>query len=210
MGETTQQSVETQDGTIDLAEEDFLRAQFYAFLAQLLSAPPTSEILENTKIMEGDDSPMGQALSALASSAVMATTETVDDEFSKLFYGMGQGGEVLPYASYYLSGSLYDEALAGLRHDMERIGIASAGKNKEPEDHIAYLLEIMHGLIIGRFGGAASIVEQRDFYDAHIAPWAEKMFEELEAAESSVFYKSVARVARLFMQIESEAFKMAV
>jgi len=208
-GTKPQQEAVEKTTTIDLAEEDFLRAQFYAYLAQLLSGPPTSDVLANTKIMEGDPSPMGKALSNMAAAATKSTQEAIEDEFSKLFYGMGQGGEVLPYASYYISGSLYDEALAVLRHDMERIGIANAGKSKEPEDHIAFILEIMHGLIIGRFGDASNIEKQRHFFDTHLATWAEKLFKDLESAESSIFYMTVARVGLLFIQIESEAFKMA-
>lgn len=63
--------------------------------------------------------------------------EDLVDEFTKLFYGMGQGSEILHYASYYLTGSLHDRALAESRRDMDRLGIARGNVNNEPEDHAA-------------------------------------------------------------------------
>lgn len=197
------------DEVNEIPEEDFLRAQFYAFLAQLFATPPSESTLETLCKVEGDSTLMGEALTALSKTAKVTTLEDLEDEYSKLFYGMGQGGEILPYASYYFSGQLYDKALAHLRQDMKRIGIERSEENSEPEDHIAYLFEIMHGLILGRFEGASSIEEQQAFFDAHIAPWALKLFSDLEAAESSVLYMAIARVAHVFMEIESDAFKMA-
>ena len=51
--------------------------------------------------------------------------------------GVGVGrGEILPFASYYLTGFLKDKPLAKLRNDMKEIGIELAENVKEPEDHI--------------------------------------------------------------------------
>ena len=74
------------------------------------------------------------------------------------------GGELTPYASYYLTGLLYDKPLAELRRDMENLGIAPDDDNKEPEDHIASLCEIMHGLILGSFGVSVSLRDQKNFF----------------------------------------------
>ncbi len=204
MGAVTEESIK------EIAEEDFLRAQFYAFLSQLLAKPPSVETLEAARQLDGDNSPMGDALTALAKIAKSITHEDLEGEYSKLFYGMGQGGEILPYGCYYLTGLLYDLPLAKLREDMSGLGVEHSGENSEPEDHIAYLFEVMHGLILGRFGDDSDLTDQRDFFEEHIEPWAPKLFTDLEAAESSVFYAAVARVGRLFVGIESDAFKMAV
>ena len=182
---------QVEETIAEIPEEDFLRAQFYAFLAQLLSKSPNTELLETIAKSEGDDSPMGLALLGLAQAAGSIHQEAVDEEYTKLFFGMGQGGEILPYGSYYLTGLLYDQALSKLRQDMQQLGIERGNQNKEPEDHIAYLMEIMHGLIIGRFDEVKSLSDQRAFFDAHISPWAIKLFTDLEAAESSTFYKAV-------------------
>ena len=194
----------------ELAEEDFLRAQFYAFLTQLLAKTPDQSLLDTMRKLDGDDTAMGTALVALSKAANETSLEALDEEFTKLFYGMGQGGEILPYGSYYLTGLLYDKPLALLRQDMDQIGVARSDENSEPEDHIAYLFEIMHGLILGRFEGAASLSDQRSFFESHIAPWAFKLFTDIESAESSTLYIAVARVANQFLKIESDAFKMTV
>jgi TorA maturation chaperone TorD len=43
---------------------------------------------------------------------------------------------------------------------------------------------------------------------AHIEPWAEHFFKDLEAAKLSRFYQPVGTVGRLFMEIEKSAFSM--
>jgi TorA maturation chaperone TorD len=192
------------------AEEDRWRASYYALISRALANPPTPEFLSELRALAGDDSPLGVALDGLAAAAAEADPASLEDEYSKLFYGMGQGGEILPYASYYITGHLNDRPLARLRGDMERLGIAHGGRNSEPEDHFAFLCEMMHGLILGNFGlGPADLAEQQRFFDQHIAPWAKDFLEDLEAAESAVFYAAVARLGGVFLAIEEDAFKLA-
>jgi TorA maturation chaperone TorD len=116
---------------------------------------------------------------------------------------------LVPYASYYLTGFLNEKPLADLRGHLARLGIAGAEDQDEPEDHIAALCEVMHGLATGVFGKPASLDQQRAFFDAHIVPWAGKFFEDLEAAAQTTFYASIGKVGQLFMAVEAEAFKMA-
>jgi len=78
----------------------------------------------------------------------------------------------------------------------------------EPEDNIASLLEMMGGMITGRFGAVASLETQATFYNKHIGPWADHFFSDLEAAKSSVFYAPVGTAGKAFMEIEREAFRM--
>lgn len=196
--------------TTSVAEEESLRAGFYALLSGTLAGPPDRPKLDRLTRLEGDQSPLGTALGALAEVAREIDLEAAEDEYTKLFYGMGEGGEVLPYASYYLTGHLHDKPLARLRGDMERLGIAHSAHSREPEDHIAFLLEMMHGLILGHFGaGPLGLAEQQRFFDAHLAPWTEDFFTDLEAAESSTLYQAVGRVGRLYLAVEKDAFAMA-
>ena len=192
-----------------ISEEDALRARFYAILAHVLGAPPSADSLAAFGALEGDETEMGQALSMLATIAAKITVEAAGDEFDALFVGMGQGGELFPYKSYYLTGFLYEKPLAELRGDMARLGIEKSGEAREPEDHIAAVLEMMHGLITGTFGETADLETQRKFFNDHIATWAPRFFEDLEAAKTSLLYVPVGTVGRVFMEIESEAFAMA-
>ncbi len=79
----------------------------------------------------------------------------------------------------------------------------------EPEDNIASLMEMMGALIVGRFGSAASLEDQKTFFNTHVAPWAGHFFADLEGAKNSVFYASVGTVGRVFMEIETEGFRMS-
>lgn len=187
-----------------------MRAGLYAFLVRALAAPVEQDFLNIIITLQRDESELGQALGRWADAARDASVEAIEAEYTKLFYGMGSGGEILPYASYYLNGTLHDRPLALLRGDMARLGIEHGKLNGEPEDHLAFVMEMMHGLIIGAYGdGTASIDEQIRFFDAHLAPWVEDCFTDLQAAESADFYAKVAAVGRTFMVIEARAFQMA-
>ncbi|RMF35701.1 MAG: molecular chaperone TorD [Alphaproteobacteria bacterium] len=191
-----------------VAEEDRLRADLYNFLGAILARPPDAFLIEQCAGLLGDDSELGQAIDRLAGVARLARPETVEREFNRLFIGLGRG-ELLPYASYYLTGFLNEKPLARLRRDMIALGLARAESVFEPEDNIASLMEMMGALIVGRFGPPAGLGTQRDFFNGHIAPWAGLFYTDLEAAKEAVFYAPVGTVGRLFMAIETEAFRMS-
>jgi len=193
---------------LDIAEEERARAQLYALLGAVLRAPPAPALMARLAAIEGDDSALGRALQALAAAARRATPAEVEDEFNALFVGLPQG-ELTPYASYYLTGFLYEKPLARLRGDLARLGIAAAEDNPEPEDHIAALCETMAGLIDGRFGAPLALAEQRQFFERHLVPWAGRFFDDLAAAKSARFYMPVGSIGRLFMDVEKDAFAMA-
>ena len=192
----------------DIAEEDQLRAQWYALLGRFLSAPPDAATREVARALVGDESDLGQGVKALAAAAQGMTVEAVDEEYFDLFIGVGRG-ELLPYASYYLTGFLNEKPLAALRRDMAELGIARLEDVKEPEDHIASLCEMMAGMITGAFGAPVALDRQRRFFDKHIGCWAPRFFEDLQAAQSAVFYMPIGTIGSVFMSVESQAFEIA-
>ncbi len=171
-------------------------------IATLLAAPPPAELLRGLGSIPEGEGAWGAALNALSAAARAADAYEVEREFNRLFIGL-QRGELLPYASFYITGFLHDRPLVALRDDMVRLGIARAPGVAEPEDHIAGILEIMAGLIEGRFG--ASLDAQTAFFRRHLAPWASRCFADLERAESADFYRHVAVCGRVLMDIEAEA-----
>ncbi len=191
-----------------IATEDSLRADLYALLGLLLRSPPKADGLRRVAALEGDDSEFGRSIGVLAAAARAAQPEAIEDEYHTLFVGVGEG-ELTPYASYYLTGFTYEKPLGKLRIEMEKLGIAKTDDVAEPEDHIAALCEMMAGLITGAFGEPADLATQQRFFDTHIAPWAPRFFEDLEAAKSAAFYMPVGTIGKLFMGIETQAFKMA-
>jgi TorA maturation chaperone TorD len=196
-----------------LPDEEILRAQAYGLLAGLLSRAPDAEALTALAAIDGDGSALGVAYAALGAAAREATPRGVADEFDALFIGVG-GGELTPFGSYYRTGFLHEKPLADLRGDMARLGMERVDGIAESEDHIAALCEMMAGLITGAFEGPAdplaSLDEQRAFFDRHIEPWAPRFFADLEASPTARFYRAVGTLGRRFMDVEGQAFAMAV
>jgi TorA maturation chaperone TorD len=192
---------------ISVASEDRLRADLYNFLGLMLSGPPNQLLLDQCAGLSGDESELGKAISGLSRVAKASKPRKVESEFNALFIGLGRG-ELLPYASYYLTGFLNEKPLATLRSDMAARAMTRAANVYEPEDNIASLMEMMAGMIVGRFGVPATLEDQMTFFNKHIAPWAGHFYSDLEAAKNSILYASVGNVGREFMDIEREAFRM--
>ena len=96
------------------SEEDRLRADLYNYLGLVLARPMDRMVLDQTAGLQGDGSALGRAIAALAAAARNAEPLAVRREFDALFVGLGRG-ELLPYASYYLTGFLHEKPLAALR-----------------------------------------------------------------------------------------------
>ncbi|QFT62308.1 molecular chaperone [Roseivivax sp. THAF30] len=191
----------------EVTEEDRLRADLYNFLGLLLAGPPDGLLLAQVGGLSGDKSDLGQAIVRLADCAKTSSPKDVEREFNKLFIGLGRG-ELLPYASYYLTGFLNEKPLATLRQDLRARGLSRSPNVFEPEDNIASLMEVMGALIVGRFGEPAPLEDQRTFFNRHIAPWAGHFFADLETAKSAMFYAAVGSVGRAFVEIEREGFRL--
>jgi TorA maturation chaperone TorD len=181
------------------------RAQEYALLATLLIRAPDAKLLERLARLRGEATPLGVAHAALAQAASATTVERVEREYFDLFIGLGRG-ELLPYASYYLTGFLHERPLARLRADLAPLGIDRVDGNCEPEDHAATLCEIMAGLIGGQLPAPAGTDHQ--IFEKHLAPWIGRFFADLEQTEAADFYRRIGTLGRVFTEIETEAFAL--
>ncbi|MCW8087960.1 molecular chaperone TorD family protein [Roseococcus sp. MDT2-1-1] len=159
-------------------------------------------MLRRLSALPGDDTPVGTALGALGEAARAADPISAGREYHDLFIGLGRG-ELLPFASYYLTGFLHERPLAELRGDLARLGIARAAAVPEPEDHIAFECEVMAGLL----RGAPEEVDA--FFARHLRPWAMRFFADLELAEAAVFYRAVGGLGRALMDVELAAAELA-
>jgi TorA maturation chaperone TorD len=211
LGETGQACAATAEdagaGAISAIDEtDRARAAEYALLAALLSHSPDADMIERLVHLGGDATQLGAAHAALSSVAASMKPEQIEREYFDLFVGLG-GGELFPYASYYLTGYLYGRPLARLRETLKQIGLERTEGESEPEDHVAILFEVMAGLAGGQIiapGGT-----DRNIFDNHLKPWIGRFFSDLEKAESTVFYNRVGSLGRIFMEIETEAFSLS-
>jgi TorA maturation chaperone TorD len=188
-------------GIVD--EVDLARAQEYSLLSILLLRSPDAQMLGRLAHLRGDGSPLGVAHAALAAAAARTDVKSAAREYFTLFAGLGRG-ELLPYASYYLTGSLQGRPLASLRQVLQRIGVERVDGQTEPEDHAAILLEIMAGLA----GGAipAPVGTDREIFDHHLSPWIGRFFADLEHAATANFYAPVGTLGRTFIELETQAF----
>lgn len=189
----------------DIDETDSARSQEYALLSALLARAPDADLLSRIAELRGDATPFGLAHMALGEAAAEADADRISREYFELFIGLGRG-DLLPYASYYLTGFLHERPLARLRDDLNALGIERAEGNAEPEDHAAILCEIMAGVTGGRF--AAPEGTDRQLFEKHLAPWIGRFFADLERAEHADFYRRVGALGRLFVQVEMEAFAL--
>ena len=192
-----------EGGVVD--EVDLARAQEYALLAVLLGRAPDDGLLKRLSELRGDQSPLGMMHIALADAARATTADAVEREYFNLFIGVGRG-ELLPYGSYYLSGFLQERPLARLRDDLAQIGIARSEGVVEPEDHAAILCEIMSSIISRAFTTPAGTDQQ--IFEKHLAPWIGRFFSDMERAEGADFYRHVAALGQVFIEVETEAFAL--
>jgi TorA maturation chaperone TorD len=156
------------------------------------------EFLKSLQV-EPSASAMQQAWTGLQLAAERAEREALEDEYQDLFIGIGRG-EVVPFASWHLTGSMMEKPLADIRHDLELLGIERAENVKEPEDHISALCEVMAMLTDEEEG------LQQAVFNKHIAPWFKAFTHQLENAESADFYQPAAQLCDAFLTLEQVRF----
>jgi TorA maturation chaperone TorD len=184
------------------------RAQLFALLGRLLSAPPDADLLGRLRGLAGNETPLGRAIAGLATAAGATGAAAVEREYFALFIGVGRG-ELMPYASWYLTGFLHDRPLAELRAELRRLGVQRAPGVAEPEDHIAFECEVLSGLFAGSFPGAAGgEAAAGEFFARHLRPWAGRFFADLEGAEAARFYRAVGALGRTAIEIEQAAAEL--
>ncbi|WP_265518323.1 TorD/DmsD family molecular chaperone [Nitratireductor luteus] len=190
-----------------LAGSERLRADLYRLLARILSAPPDFQLLQTLSELSGDDTELGRAIGELSATAGAMSADEASEEYHDLFIGVGRG-ELVPYASYYLTGFLHEKPLARLRNDMVPLGIGRSPEAAEPEDHAGALMDMMAGLIDGAFGEPQPLAVQKEFFDKHVGSWTPHFYADLETARAARLYRPVGTIGRLFMEIEVAAFEM--
>ncbi|MBD1556863.1 molecular chaperone [Vibrio sp. S9_S30] len=177
-----------------------MRSDIYALFATVLRAAPRQDVLDWLKeleVSEHADSQMAEAWINLRKMADLYSHEDISQEYQDLFIGIGRG-EVMPFASWHLTGSLMEKPLAAIRQDLMRMGFTRNEGTKEPEDHFAALCEVMSLL--------DSEVEQNAFFNKHIQPWFEKLTTQISQADHARFYAALATVMNQFLLIEQTRF----
>lgn len=177
-----------------------MRADIYLLLATLLRDVPGADLCTFLAELEfeANGTEMAQAWQALAAAAQNARSDSLTEEYQQLFIGIGRG-EVVPFASWHLTGSLMEKPLAEIREDLTRLGLEREKQIREPEDHIAVLCETMAYLCEQTEG------QEDVFFYRHIAPWFGKLTCQIRQAPHAQFYLAVAELLDAFLSLEQVA-----
>jgi len=203
-----------------LEPEDQARADFYALLARLYAAGPDAGLLAamasapplDPAVVVSDDGGAGSQLAAAwerlrAASAAM-DPESAQQEYVDVFVGVGKS-EVNLHGSHWLTGFMMEKPLAELRADLAAMGLARRPEVTMLEDHFSALCETMRILIGGQGERRpAPVPEQRRFFEARIAPWANDCCAAIENCPLANYYRRVAEFTRFFLAIERDALAM--
>jgi TorA maturation chaperone TorD len=189
-----------KSGALDEVER--ARALLYRLLAHALAQPPHEALLDMMATLDGEDGALGEALRDVAAQASIVSVAAARAEYDALFIGVARG-ELLPYASFYLTGFLHERPLARLRAELDQLGLSRAEGRSDPEDHAATICDVM-----------ATLVEtgsdlQAGFFARHIAPWAVAFFTDLERAPSARLYRSIGALGRLLVELDRQGFEYA-
>jgi TorA maturation chaperone TorD len=182
-------------------QQQTIRADIYLLLSTLFRQQPTNELIAFLSELETEqsESAMQQAWNELKQAAIESQPEALSDEYQELFIGIGRG-EVVPFASWHLTGSLMEKPLASIRHDLALLGLEREEQVKEPEDHFSALCEVMSVLT----GEEEEL--QQVFFNKHLGTWFESLTKQVKSAENANFYRSVAELAQAFMTLEQVRF----
>ncbi len=137
-----------------------------------------------------------------------ALAAKVAEEFTLLFVGPSIP-KTTPCESFYLTGKLFGAPLVLIRNFMRRVGIEKREEWPEPEDHIAFICDIMRQLITRQEQAANPDEETRwlnlqgDLFKAHLGRWVPRLGEDLENM-GGAFYREIGKIVRAFMELEGE------
>lgn len=189
-------------GITALDEVERARALLYRLMAHTLAQPPDENLLDRMAALDGDEGELGEVLRDVAAQAAIMSAGVARVEYDVLFIGVARG-ELLPYASFYLTGFLHERPLARLRAELEQLGLARADGRCDPEDHMATLCDVMATLI------ETESPMQAGFFARHVAPWANAFFTDLERAPSARLYRSLGALGRLLVELDRQGFAYA-
>jgi TorA maturation chaperone TorD len=198
---------EADAGIIAVEPEDQLRADTYRLLGRLLGSPPDDETLGllATAPTSEDENLLAVGWRMLATTAARSRADQVVSEYEALFIGLGRG-ELVPYASWYLTGYLMEKPLAKLRSDLLTLGFERQENVVEPEDHAAALCETM--ALLAEDVDLESLQKQAEFFETYIGPWMAKFFRDMQESVSARFYRAVGQLGEQFIETDQRYLEM--
>lgn len=200
------------------------RREYYGLLVALLWREPAGELLVQLGEGIAARAPATAALEPrlaegwervadyMASVSPAELAERIGDEYTRLFLGPPYP-EVNLYESYYLTGHVYDRPLAVLRATLAELGLSKDPAYAEPEDCLAFELDVVRQLA-GRQAQARDpddevrwVSAQASFLKRHLLVWGPAAARDLARAPSAAFYAGVGRLLEGFLALERSWFE---
>lgn len=195
-----------------------LRARYYGLLARLLWREPeagtVAGLAEGLEVRRAGadrlEPLLARGWAALGAWLERRPPDTAAAEFTRLFIGPPQP-RVHPYESHYLTGKLFQAPLAEVRAFLRAVGLERAeGLGPEPEDHLAFELDIVHGLLARQLAADTPAAEtdwleaQAVFLRRHLLVWGPACARDLQRLDDADFYRGVGLVLEGFLALEAE------
>ncbi len=205
-------------GDKDLA---IYRQKYYSLLVRLLWKEPEPEYVASLREglaeraeSDGELSPLiGEGWRAIDRYLDKNDPAEVADEYTQMYLGPHLP-DVTPYESYYLAGSMYQAPLAAVRGFLQEIGLEQKkGEFSEPEDMLAFELEIMNWIISKQLAADSIKGEenwldlQANFLKRHLLVWGPTCAGDIEKAKHAKFFKGVGKLLRGFLEVETQLFQ---
>jgi TorA maturation chaperone TorD len=201
-----------------------LRLGYYDLFVGLLWREPAAELVsalgrrddERIRAAGALDPRLGKGWETIARvfAAGSAThhAEAAVDEYTRLFLGPGVPALSL-YESYYLAGRLFDSPLAAVRASLGELGVEKDPGYPEPEDFLAFELEVVRTLLRRQeaapdsAGQTRAVDGQAIFLKRHLLVWGPAAAGDLARAEGAPFYQAVGELLVGFLGLERELVK---
>jgi TorA maturation chaperone TorD len=200
------------------------RHGYYELFVSLFSKEPAGDLLlrlpngiaERIEAARNLDAVLGQGWEEmhrfLSQTPSAELAESVADEYTRLFIGP-YGPKVNPYESFYFTGRLFDRPLADLRGFLKTVGIEKQEDYAEPEDSLAFELEVMRWLTAKQLASSDDeeenrrIGQQTTLLKDHLLIWGPTCARDIEQAKGASFYRGAAMILRAFLEMENQTLR---
>ena len=203
-----------------LQDRDFIqfRQTYYRLFVQLLWKEPEAgfvaalrdDMHPRTEAAASVHPLMGSGWRLIDDYLADHPPDDVAMEFSQLFLEPF-ARVVRPYASYYLTGQFFTEPLKTWRGFLKQLGIEKPQGFTDPEDVLAFELDVMRWLIDKQ----AAAPDDADRWlrlqvaclKEHLLVWAPSCAADIEQAPQAAFYRGAAQLLRGFLKVEQSLFR---
>jgi TorA maturation chaperone TorD len=191
-----------------LSDEDRARAEFYAVLARLFTAPPDAALLAALagaeSIDDEADHPVVAAWNRLVAASQAMDADAAAQEYTELFIGVGKA-ECNLHASFWVRDAA-QRPLVAVRADLADLGLERVSQSTVYEDHLGALCETMRILVAGAPGrDPAPLDVQRRFFERHLASWVLSCANAIPHCAVANYYSRVAEFASAFLAVERDS-----